>query len=92
MALQILENKGNFYVQGKIVGKNVKALQAHFEYVLENKEQVTININNVDEIDFEGVCALTEIYKKALLSKKDFTIVGIGSKDMYDHFRSQNIA
>ncbi len=92
MALQITEKKGNFYIQGKITCDNVQALKLHFEYILRKRKYVTINISDVSEIDSEGVVALTQMYHYSLLSKKIFTIVGVGSKDMYDHFRNQNIA
>jgi len=92
MALQITEKKGNFYIQGKITCDNVQALKLHFEYILRKRKYVTINISDVAEIDSEGVVAITQMYKYSLLSKKIFTIVGVGSKDMYDHFRNQNIA
>ena len=92
MALQILENKGTFYIQGKITCANVQAMKLHVEYVLEKKKHVTIDITKVTKIDIDGVLTLTKMYRKALLSNRIFTIVGVGSKDMYDHFNSQNIA
>ncbi len=92
MALQITEKKGNFYIQGKITCDNVQALKLHFEYVLRKRKYVTINISDVSEIDTEGVVALTQMYHYSLLTKKIFTIIGVGSKEMYEHFRNQNIA
>ncbi|MBL4644117.1 MAG: anti-sigma factor antagonist [Flavobacteriaceae bacterium] len=92
MALQITEKKGNFYIQGEITCDNVQALKLHFEYVLRKRKYVTINISDVTEIDSEGVVALTQMYHYALLTKKIFTIIGVGSKEMYEHFKNQNIA
>ncbi len=92
MALQILENKGNFYIQGKITCDNVQALKLHFECILRNRKYVTVNISDVTEIDTEGVAAFTQMYHYSLLTNKIFTIIGVGSKDMYEHFRNQNIA
>ena len=92
MALQILENNGNFYIQGKITSDNVLAMKLHLEYVLEERKYVTIDITKVKEIDIDGVTALTEIYQKTLLNNKIFTIIGVGCKEMYDHFNSQDIA
>ena len=92
MALQILENKGNFYIQGKITCENVLAMKLHLEYVLTKRKYVTIDITNVTEIDSDGVLALTNIYMSALQTHKIFTIIGVGSKDLYDHFNNQNAA
>jgi ABC-type transporter Mla MlaB component len=92
MALQILENKGKFYIQGKITSDNVFAMKLHIESILEKRKYVTIDITKVTEIDIDGVFALTKIYQNALRTNRIFTIIGVGSKDMYDHFNSQNIA
>jgi ABC-type transporter Mla MlaB component len=92
MALQILENNGTFYIQGKIIYDNVLAMKLHIEYVLEKRKYVTIDITKVTEIDYDGVLALTKMHQKALLTNRIFTIIGIGSKDLYDHFNSQIVA
>lgn len=92
MALQILENKGNFYIQGKITCDNVLAMKLHLEYLLDRRKEITIDISQVTEIDFDGVLALTRMYKNSLLTNKVFTIIGTGCKEIYDHFRGQNEA
>ena len=92
MALQILENNREFYIYGNINCDNVISIKNHIEYLLEKRSYVTININKVTGIDSRGVLTLTKIYQNALLAKKIFTIIGFGSKDLYDHFNSQKIA
>jgi len=92
MVLLILEKKGNFYIQGKITSDNVFAMKLHIEYILEKRKYVTIDITKLTEIDIDGIFALTKIHQHALRTNKIFTIIGVGSKDMYDHFNNQNIA
>ena len=92
MALQIIEKNGNFYIQGKINCDNALAMKLHIEYVLKKRKYVTIDITDVTEIDFDGVACLTRIYQKSLLTNRIFTILGVGSKELYDHFNGQNAA
>ena len=92
MALQILENNGSFYILGNISFENVFSMEQHIESILEKRKYVTIDITQVTRIDIQGVLTLTKIYQNALLAKKIFTIIGVGSKDLYDHFNSQRIA
>jgi anti-anti-sigma regulatory factor len=92
MALQITEKKGSFHIQGKITCDNVRAVKHHFECILQKRKYVTINISEVTEIDQEGVVTLTKMHQYALLTKKIFTIIGFGSKDLYEHFNGQNVA
>jgi ABC-type transporter Mla MlaB component len=92
MALPILENNREFYIHGNINCDNVISIKNHIEYLLEKRSHVTININKVTGIDSRGVLILTKIYQNALVAKKIFTIIGFGSKDLYDHFNNQKIA
>jgi|TARA_B110000977_G_scaffold70275_1_gene95405 ABC-type transporter Mla MlaB component len=92
MALQILENKGNFYILGNISCENVFSMKQYIEAVFKKTKYVTIDITQVTKIDIQGVLILSKIYKDALLAKKVFTIIGVGSKDLYDHFSSHKSA
>ncbi len=92
MALKIIEKKGNFLIQGSITGYNVQAMKVHFEYILRKRNQLTINISDVTEINSDGLLAMSKMHNYALLSKKIFTIIGKGSKEMYAYFKQQNIA
>jgi len=92
MALQILENKKEFYIRGNINCNNINFIKNYIDYFLEKRSTVTININKVTGIDSRGVITLTKIYQNALKAKKIFTIKGFGSKDLYDHFNSKELA
>ena len=92
MALKIIENNGDFAIKGKITCHNVQAMVLHFEYILKRRNQLTINITDVTEMDSDGLMALTKMYKYTLLSKKLFRIIGEGSKEIYAYFKKQNIA
>jgi anti-anti-sigma regulatory factor len=92
MALQILENKGSFSILGNITCENVFSVKHYIESILAKRKHITIDITQVTRIDIYGVLTLTKIYQDALIAKKIFTIIGVGSKDLYDHFNSQKLA
>ena len=84
MALQIIQQNGIFYVGGKINTATTKNFMVHFDYILENNDRVVINIDQVDEIDNEGIKALEVLTKIAVKNNKSFIITGNRSKDIVD--------
>ena len=90
MALKIIENKGSFFIEGKITCYNVQAMKLHLEYILRKRNQITINISDVTEMNSDGLLAMTKMYKYAVLTKKLFTVIGKGSEEMHAHFKNQN--
>ena len=92
MALQILENNGKFQVHGKITCKNALKLQSYFNLMITKKRRITINIDEVTEIDSDGLKIITNLYKKAIKKNVLFVIVGDGCRDVYEHFITLRIA
>ena len=55
MALQILNKKGIFHLEGKINCSTAKSFITHFEhYILRNKKTI-INIDKIKKIDSDGL-------------------------------------
>ncbi|KAA1243288.1 STAS domain-containing protein [Aquimarina sp. RZ0] len=76
MALQITNNYGILEIDGDIKGNNVKSLKKHFEYLLQNKDQVILSLERVKKIDISAVDLLTRLHKKAMSLNKVFYIIG----------------
>ncbi|AZJ31496.1 hypothetical protein SAMN05444344_2092 [Tenacibaculum mesophilum] len=92
MALQISENNGTFYLNGKINNTTVRSFIIHFEYCIEKCKNVVINIDNVNEIGVTGLNAIKTLMAIALKQHKMFSVVGYGCKEVYDHFYSSQVA
>lgn len=92
MALQILECNGTFYLKGALNVTTYTPFITRFEQVFKNTQDVTINIDQVKEIDRNGVNAFKIIYTSAQNDNKEFSITGYGCKDIYDEFRYEQIA
>lgn len=87
MVLQILECNGTFYLKGALNVTTSNPFIHHFENVFKKMKEVTVNIDQVEEIDRSGVDAFKEIYSIAEKERKQFSVIGNGCKDLYDEFK-----
>lgn len=92
MALKILEKKGVFYLKGKINNTTTRDFIIHFDYVLDATENVMINVDEVEEIDSEGIGAIKTLMRIAEKNNKTFSIVGSVFKEIYDNFKCSQVA
>lgn len=87
MTLQISKKNEIFYLKGRLNNSTLKSLITCFEYNLSRNKNVTINIDDVIEIDKSGLEAMRNFTKAAILKEKVFSIVGNGCKEIYDDFK-----
>ncbi|WP_417558686.1 STAS domain-containing protein [Mesoflavibacter zeaxanthinifaciens] len=92
MALSITKNKKAFEVKGRINATTASFFKTHFINALNSKNGLSIDINNVTEIDSNGMRALKELYSKAKTYKKPFYILGNGCKEIFDELRIESLA
>jgi ABC-type transporter Mla MlaB component len=92
MALQVLENKGTFHLQGSLNSLTARSFIIHFEYIINTVKNVKINIDKIKEIDQTGVEAFKTLIAIALRNNRLFNIVGDGSKDIYEDYSYSNTA
>jgi len=88
MGLQIIDNKESYQVMGALTKANVDTFTTYFKEVISNSTQVTINIEELESIDRIGVNALVKLYAQSLAKQAKFFVVGLGSKDLHEHFNS----
>ena len=88
MALHISERKGIFYVEGKIETETLRSFSTYFDYTFNNNNKVIVNIDKVTAIDVNGLKALQTLHRNAAVNNKVFSVIGYGSKDIYNHFQS----
>ena len=90
MSLQISEKNEVFYLNGKINFETTTFFKKYF--VKLNKEKIVINIENVKQIDKEGLKAILVLINLANRNNKLFSITGYGCKEIYDYFDQMNVA
>jgi len=86
MALQIIQNNGTFHLQGTLTKSTTRSFIIQFEHLVQNIKNVTINNDRVSKIDKSGVEAIKTLIAIALRNESEFSVVGKGSKDIYEDF------
>lgn len=88
MALSINEVNNVFKVKGSINTNTAQNFQKHLEMVIKTQDGLTIDINDVMEIDKRGLDAIKSLYDYALQYRREFYILGNGCKEIYDDFKA----
>lgn len=86
MTLQIIPNNGTFHLQGNLTKSTTRSFIIQFEYLVQNIKNVTINNDRISKIDKNGVEAIKTLMAIALRNGNEFSVVGKGSKDIYEDF------
>ncbi|WP_117885669.1 STAS domain-containing protein [Aureibaculum luteum] len=92
MAIKISKTDNIFNVEGQINFSTANYFKTHLTITLNSSRGLTININNVSEIDDSGIIALKSIYMNALKWNKPFYIIGEGSNAIYKKYGQANLA
>jgi anti-anti-sigma regulatory factor len=86
----IITNCNNFFkIKGTLDKNNLGVFQSEFKNIFEKVNALTISIEDVDSMDRFGVNALAELHKEAIAKNKSLSIIGLGCKDLYNHFKSE---
>ena len=92
MALTIRQQNNTLLVEGTINASTALSFQNHLEYILNTNKELIIDIENVIEIDVNGMKVLQALYTNAIKYKKTFYVVGTGCKEIQEHFESNQAA
>lgn len=92
MALQITQQNGTFLVSGKLNTSTTRSFIIHFEYIIEQYQNVILNIDGVSEIDYDGLEGIKTLTAIALRNHKMFSVIGNGCKDIYQDFNCSQVA
>lgn len=92
MDLRITNCNNFFKVQGTLNKENLDIFKTEFKNIFSRVGTLTISIEDVDSMDKFGVNALTELHQESIAKNKSLSIIGLGCKDLYNHFKSQAAA
>ncbi|MEN3323262.1 STAS domain-containing protein [Mariniflexile soesokkakense] len=85
-----ISNCNNFFkIKGTLNKDNLGVFQSEFKNIFEKEQSVTISIEDVYSMDRFAVNALTALYREAIAKNKNLSIVGLGCKDLYNHFKTE---
>ncbi|WP_159018488.1 hypothetical protein [Algibacter sp. L3A6] len=91
MDLRITNCNNFFKIKGELNKKSLSVFQNEFQDIFNRVSTLTISIEDVKSMDRHGVKALTELHNEAVAKNKSMAIIGFGSKDLYNHFKT-NVA
>lgn len=89
MELRITNCNNFFKIKGELNKKSLSVFNTEFENIFNRVSKLTISIEDIKSIDSHGVKALTELHNEAIAKNKSMAIIGFGSKDLYNHFKTQ---
>lgn len=89
MNLKITQSNTFFKIKGILDKNNVDIFHREFKHIFERLNTLTISIEEVEWMDQEGVSAMTALHNQAILKNKKLSIIGLGCKDLYEHFKYQ---
>lgn len=92
MDLEIVTCNNFIKLRGEINKNNVEIFQNNLQNALKKFNELTISIEGLKTVDRFGVNALADLHVKSIEENKQLYIVGLGCKELYDHFKSQEIA
>jgi len=92
MALEIKNLGEAFELKGSLNKSNVDIFRTHFKNIFKKSNQIVINIDDLKNIDNDGVLAFEELYKQSINNNKKMYITGFGCRDMYDHLKTIKVA
>lgn len=89
MELKITNCNNFFKIKGTLDKNNLEVFQSEFKNIFEKVNTLTISIEYIESMDRFGVNALAELHKEAISKNKSLSIIGLGCKDLYNHFKSE---
>lgn len=92
MSLKITSSNNFFKLKGILDRNSIKVFQNEFQDIFERVNSLTISIEEVEWMDRHGVKAMTGLHNEALLKHKKLSIIGLGCKELYEHFKYQTTA
>ncbi len=92
MVLEICICDDCFRLKGNLTKKHLHIFHDAFKSVFNKIDNLIVNIEELNGIDRDGVSALTKLHNLALTENKKLTIVGLGNKELYDHFKTSDAA
>lgn len=88
-----ISNCNNFFkIKGILNRNSLEIFQNEFQNIFEKVNNLTISIQDVESMDRYGVKAFVALQNEAIQKNKNLSIIGIGCKDLYNHFKAENAA
>ena len=86
----IITNYGNFFkVKGVLEKDSIDLFKEEFIHVFEKYSSIILSLEGIETIDKYGIKSLVELHNESIKKNKKLSIIGLGCKDLYDHFKTE---
>jgi ABC-type transporter Mla MlaB component len=89
MDLKITNYNNRFQIKGNLNKLNIQTFNSHFANIFDRLDEILLDIEGVESIDRAGVMALARLHNESIVKSKRLSIVGLGCKELYQHFKSE---
>lgn len=89
MELQITSSNNFFKMKGILSKPNLSVFKKEFSNIFEKVNKLTISIENIEWMDKYGVQALAGLHNESIIKNKELSIIGLGCKELYEHFKTE---
>ena len=89
MDLQITSYNNRFQIKGSLNKLNLKTFNSHFANIFDKLDDILLDIESIESIDRAGVMALARLHNESITKSKRLSIIGLGCKELYHHFKTQ---
>lgn len=89
MDLKITSYNNRFKIKGTLNKLSIQKFNAHFSNVFDKLDEILLDIESVESIDRAGVMALARLHNESIVKSKRLSIIGLGCKELYQHFKSE---
>jgi anti-anti-sigma regulatory factor len=89
MDFQITNCNNYFKLKGILNKNSVGLFNDEFSNIFETVSELTISIQEIVSMDKYGVEAISRLHQEALDKNKKLSIIGLGCKELYDHFKTE---
>ncbi|WP_299102175.1 hypothetical protein [uncultured Winogradskyella sp.] len=88
MDLEITNYNNRYQIEGTLNKFNLKTFNAYFANIFDKLDDVLLDIERVKSIDRAGVMALARLHNESITKSKRLSIIGLGCKELYQHFKA----
>ena len=92
MDLKITHSHNFFKLKGILDRNSLELFQQEFKHIFEKVNSLTVSIEEVEWMDRYGVKAMSDLHNEALVKNKKLSIIGLGCRELYEHFKYQTTA
>ena len=89
MDLQITNYNNRFQIKGTLNKLSIKTFNSYFTNIFDKLDEILLDIESVESIDRAGVMALARLHNESIVKSKRLSIIGLGCKELYQHFKSE---